>query len=115
MVACGWAGADLDQVGVPGILGDAQVVVALFLFQVSVCSGGDDDAACVPSWCLCQRHGLRVLAVQGAGLALGINTHDTWKRARIGLPLLGLGGRLGEVKGKNDGVSGLWTAGWWRR
>ena len=58
MVACGWAGADLDQVGVPGILCDAQVIVALFLGRSAHARRGGDGGVCVPSLCLCQRHGL---------------------------------------------------------
>lgn len=96
-VACAWA--DLDQVGVPGILADAQVIVALFLGPSA--AGHGRRGACrrqrtflVP---LPKTWPGRGRQLGGAGHQDEGATHDTWRRARIGRPLR---------SGKNDGWAG---------
>lgn len=50
--------ADLDQVRVPGILGDAEVIITLLLYiSISTDSSAPVDSV-IPSSCPCQRRGL---------------------------------------------------------
>jgi hypothetical protein len=52
-------GADLDQVRVPGVLGDAEVIVALLLHVCVSTRPCVREGESVPFWCPCQRRGLR--------------------------------------------------------
>jgi hypothetical protein len=86
-VACGRA--DLDQVRVPRILGDTEVIVALLLRCISPCAhsrGKIDVTFFVPlpkTWpgAHCQSRKLSCWLHHNT-------THGTWKLAQIGLPLL---------------------------
>lgn len=104
--------ADLDQVGVPGIFGDAQVIVALLLLRVLAC--GLPARRChgraAPSWCPCQRRGLHAEVSQCRQLVVAADAvaaqHSRYLDARTKRPAMVA---VSEGSGDGTGMECAWN------
>jgi hypothetical protein len=77
--------ADLDQVGVPGVLGDAEVIIALLLWSCEYWQILNIEST-VPSSRPARRRGLQVRVIHVSLAEACDKTHDTWMLSQSGRP-----------------------------